>query len=223
MNKMKNLSVLFTMLFCMLCGVQAQTIKVNDKFFDGSTLYTVYEVRMDKYVRMTDPYGGELALEKTAGKPGMYTLQPTAQADEPPFGARFGWKVQYIRQDGMNFLAIRKPSGDVMWTMVLTPNNLDECLELQNLMKQDMPSEITSNTLLNRPYLADIPNKKELRLMRNEILARHGYRFKSKDLQEWFGQQYWYHPGNNNDAIKLSLIEQVNVQLIKSEEDSRVE
>jgi hypothetical protein len=54
--------------------------------------------------------------------------------------------------------------------------------------------------------------------MRNEILARHGWKFQSKDLQEYFGRQSWYKPGNDNNAIKLHVIEQLNIQLIKSEE-----
>lgn len=35
---------------CALCGMQAQTIKKGDKFFDGMSLYTVQEVRMGKIV-----------------------------------------------------------------------------------------------------------------------------------------------------------------------------
>ncbi len=217
---MKNLFSIITMMLFAVC-VHAQTIRKGDKFFDGATLYTVQDVRMNKYVYMTGSDDSELSLEKVDGKAGMYTLQPSRQADDAPFGAQFGWRVQYIRQDGMNFLALRKPSGDAMWIFVLTPDDIDDCIEQQRLMKQELPSEITSNTLLNRHYLAEIPNKKELRLMRNEILARHGYRFKSRDLQEWFGQQFWYKPGNNNNAIKLNIIEQTNVQIIKSEEDAR--
>ena len=219
---MKNLFSIISVLLFTLCA-QSQTIRKGDRFFDGATLYFVQDVRMGKYVYMTSEDDKELTLERVDNKLGMYTLQPSRQAEEAPFGAKFGWTVQYVHKEGMKFLAVRKPSGDAMWVLVLTPNSLEECLELQNLMKQEMPSEITSSALLNRYYLSEIPNKKELRLMRNEILARHGYRFKSKDLQEWFGQQYWYKPGNNNNAIKLSIIEQTNVQLIKSEEESRTE
>ena len=34
----------------------------------------------------------------------------------------------------------------------------------------------------------------ELRLLRNEIPARHGYIFKSQDLKEYFSKQQWYAP-----------------------------
>jgi hypothetical protein len=61
-------------------------------------------------------------------------------------------------------------------------------------------------------------DKAMLRLMRNSILAHHGYVFQSKDLQDYFGNEAWYHPGTNNDDIKLSLIERLNIDIIKNRE-----
>ena len=37
-------------------------------------------------------------------------------------------------------------------------------------------------------------SKDELRIARNEIYARHGREFTSKDLQEYFGAKSWYNP-----------------------------
>ena len=54
-------------------------------------------------------------------------------------------------------------------------------------------------------------------------MAYHGYRFQSKDLQEYFGGISWYKPGNDNSAFKLGIIEQINIQLIKSEVTERTE
>ena len=62
--------------------------------------------------------------------------------------------------------------------------------------------------------------KSTLRLMRNAIMARNGYRFQSKDLQEYFGKEPWYKPAASNDKIKLSFIELLNVELIKAEEEN---
>ena len=59
-------------------------------------------------------------------------------------------------------------------------------------------------------------DKQGLRLMRNDIMARHGYTFQSADLREHFAQQPWYRPAANNDAIRLSFIEELNVELIQS-------
>ncbi len=212
-------TILFSILMwaCALCGMQAQTIKKGDKFFDGISLYTVQEVRMGKIVYMTSNDGDELTLEKVDGKVGEYTLQPSRQADEPPFGSKWGGRVQYIHHEERNLLAFRKPSnGDVMWTMDLTRNSYDDCIMMQQMMQQEEP-ENAGTLVLNRPYLDGI-SKADLRLMRNRILANHGYRFTSKDLQEHFGKYLWYKPVNDNSTIKLDIIEQVNIELIKSAE-----
>ena len=54
-----------------------------------------------------------------------------------------------------------------------------------------------------------------IRIMRNEIYARHGYVFNSADLKDYFGKQPWYKPLNNNAAVKLSAIETLNVEILK--------
>ncbi|MBR3619412.1 MAG: YARHG domain-containing protein [Bacteroidaceae bacterium] len=217
---MRTILLTIILCACTLCGMQAQTIQKGNKFFDGQTLYTVQEVRMGKIVYMTGNDGEELTLEKVDGKVGEYTLQPSRQADEPPFGSKWGCRVQYIRHDERNILAFRKPNnGDVMWTMDLTRESYDYCMMLQQMMVQEEP-ENAGTLVLNRPYLHDI-SKEDLRLMRNRILANYGYRFQSKDLQEHFGRYAWYKPVKDNSTIKLDIIEQINIELIKSEEAER--
>ena len=175
---------------------------------------------MGKYFYMTTSHGNELTLEMV--KKGEYKIIPSRQADDCPFGAEFGWKVQHINQDGVNFLAIRKPNGDAMWTIELTTVNEKECEERQQMMGQEEPWNAVNGILLNRAYLQScVATKSELRLLRNKILAYHGYRFQSKDLQEYFGNVGWYKPVSDNNTIKLSIVEQTNIQLIKSEEAAR--
>ena len=108
--------------------------------------------------------------------------------------------------------------------MKLTKHSEHVCEEMQQMMTQEEPWNAVNSILLNRAYLRDmVSSKQELRLLRNKILAYHGYRFQSKDLQEYFGKIGWYKPGNDNNAIKLDIIEQTNIQLIKSEEAERTE
>jgi hypothetical protein len=215
---MKKLMTIVLMACCSILSTQAQTIKKGDKFWDGNSLYTVQEVRMGTIVYMTTSQDNELTLEKVGNKPGEYKIIPSRQADECPIRlAEWNWRVQYIRKDGMNFLAVRKPNGDAMWTMVLTPDNEKNCEGQQETLVKANWENVINNTLLNTPYLMNFP-RKQLRLMRNAILARHGYTFKSKDLRDYFSKKSWYKPGTNNAAIKLNVIEQTNVELIKSEE-----
>lgn len=54
-----------------------------------------------------------------------------------------------------------------------------------------------------------------LRLLRNEIFARKGYRFKSADLNSYFSGFDWYKPTCNRDEIRLSKSERDNVNLMQ--------
>ncbi len=216
------ISVILTAMFAL--AAHAQTPATGDRFFDGRVLYTVQQVRNGAFIYMTgeDVVGNyyEMTLHKVHGKKGEFTLEPSAQADEPPIPhAEFGWRVQYVRNDGMNFLAVRNPkSGEAMHIMVLTPDNLADCMGQEQYMEvEEDPLQLVCNALLNTTYLQRIP-RPQLRLMRNAILAHHGYRFESKELQGFFNAQEWYTPAKSNKGIKLSIIEQTNMELIKSEE-----
>ncbi|GHS94383.1 hypothetical protein FACS1894207_2490 [Bacteroidia bacterium] len=61
-------------------------------------------------------------------------------------------------------------------------------------------------------------SKWDLRILRNEIYARHGYIFKSKDLREYFSAQDWYQPQYNDVSHLLNKIEKQNVEFIKRHE-----
>lgn len=63
----------------------------------------------------------------------------------------------------------------------------------------------------------DVENLKaeELRIMRNEIYARHGYGFKLADMREHFDKIDWYMPVAVDITNKLSKIETKNAELIK--------
>lgn len=79
--------------------------------------------------------------------------------------------------------------------------------------------DYASTTLLNDKQFREL-KKSTLRIMRNYILARHGYAFTSPDLQQYFASQPWYKPRATNDGIddELSLIERLNILLIQAEE-----
>lgn len=72
----------------------------------------------------------------------------------------------------------------------------------------------TSLKYLKEVDLADY-SKKELRLMRNEIFAFHGYKFNSKDLKEYFSNKNWYKPSDKNVNERLNKFERANIKLIQ--------
>ena len=61
-------------------------------------------------------------------------------------------------------------------------------------------------------------SKRDLKIMRNEIFARHGFIFKTNDMMEYFNRQSWYRPLNNDVTNYLSKLEAANVNFIKSYE-----
>lgn len=56
----------------------------------------------------------------------------------------------------------------------------------------------------------------ELRIARNEIFARHGFRFSDPSLRAHFGRFDWYRP--TADTVSLSATEKANIALLKSAE-----
>lgn len=79
-----------------------------------------------------------------------------------------------------------------------------------------------STTLLTRGYLEPYPTD-VLRLMRNEIYARHGHGFKDKQLTEFYSKEgLWYGTALlQQNSTELSEIEKLNVQLIIAIEKER--
>ena len=62
----------------------------------------------------------------------------------------------------------------------------------------------------------------DLRIARNEIVARHGRRFSDQRLQEYFDAQSWYDgtiaPDEFNKTVRLNDIEQQNMEFIQKHE-----
>ena len=214
---MRKILFVIVLCLCALCAVQAQDIPNGSKWWSGTDLYTA-TVRVGGVVYFQGSDDKELTIEQVSDKTGTYKIIPSRQAeDKPPLRGEFGWRVQHIRQEGMNFLVVCRPNGDASEILVLTPDNLKDCRGQEEWAEKQPVSDIITGRLLNTTYLSRF-SKDELRLMRNEILARHGWKFQSKDLQEHFGKQSWYRPVADNKTIKLNIIEQTNVQMIKSEE-----
>ena len=59
----------------------------------------------------------------------------------------------------------------------------------------------------------------QLKIMRNEIFARHGYIFKTRDMKEHFGRQNWYSPTRSDVSSLLLPIERQNIDFIKAAEE----
>ena len=111
---------------------------------------------------------------------------------------------------------------------------------LANNVANDYPNTLNSSSSSSASVSSDVPgrypegstryltaydlvgkSKWELKVMRNEIYARHHYIFKSADLQEHFAKEPWYYGyiSDAKEAARLfSYMETKNVELIKEYE-----
>lgn len=62
-----------------------------------------------------------------------------------------------------------------------------------------------------------------LRIMRNEIYARHGFIFQNTEMYNYFSSQSWYSARYNDISGMLSSIEKTNIVFIKKYEHDAVE
>jgi hypothetical protein len=90
---------------------------------------------------------------------------------------------------------------------------------------EDIKVEIDNSYIGMGPFInmfyGDTLYKKtlpELRLMRNEIYARHGKTFKSKDLRDYFSKQSWYEPYRYYTPDMLSPVEKHAIEEIQKME-----
>lgn len=62
-------------------------------------------------------------------------------------------------------------------------------------------------------------SRDQIRIARNEIFARRGYRFRDQQLLDYFRRFPWYEP--RATEVQLNLVEQANVRLLQSLEQRR--
>lgn len=63
-------------------------------------------------------------------------------------------------------------------------------------------------------------SRRDLRILRNTVYARHGRQFKSQLLQAYFDNMVWYERDPKFTEKRLTKIDVTNIRLIKSVEDT---
>ncbi len=78
-----------------------------------------------------------------------------------------------------------------------------------------------SKKLLSEEELTDL-SPSELSIMRNEIFARYGYKFKNGgQMQSYFKRQPWYQEQRTNVNSYLTAIEKYNISVIRKIENQK--
>jgi hypothetical protein len=88
--------------------------------------------------------------------------------------------------------------------------------EHSNLSTSEYILPDSDKKVLSEENITDL-SKEQLRLARNEIYARHGYVFKSADLQKYFSKKSWYQTDTSYNG-SLSEVEKENVKLLEARE-----
>lgn len=125
--------------------------------------------------------------------------------------------------DGLDIYkgVIHVEGNDLEW---ITPGDL-----LCQLHKTNLDNPVpgrwpeASTSLLTRGYLSPYPTE-VLRLIRNEIYARHGYRFSDNELTQFYHSGgLWYGTAllKAQNPLVLTEIEKLNVELIATIEKER--
>lgn len=160
-----------------------------------------YEIRSEGITYSLSYYDGEIVLTGDAAYSGTY--------------------IQ-VSNSGANMT-----SADI-WLNISTDSAVDEVGE-QKASAPQIPISVMDNQEYILPnsdsveiaeeQLSDL-GKEQLRIARNEIFARHGRRFDSTELQQYFEAKSWYVPRYTAEEFEkiqydvLSDIERRNIKLI---------
>ena len=101
-------------------------------------------------------------------------------------------------------------------TAKVNADNISTPSQSSYIASVDTPGRFpqASERLLSEADLSGL-SKYDLKIMRNEIFARHGYIFQTNDMKNYFQNQSWYSPRYSNVNTQLTNIEQKNITLIQ--------
>lgn len=94
--------------------------------------------------------------------------------------------------------------------------NVNTILAREAKMRESLSTELLNEDALGGLFTED------LRILRNEIFARHGRIFKDAELQKYFESQPWYQPNPDFKDDQLGEIEYKNLSAIKEAEDAAI-
>lgn len=94
-------------------------------------------------------------------------------------------------------------------------NGRMEIEQIQETTSKDLFSKDVSTYHFSENDLRSL-SAKDLTYLRNSIYARHGYVFKSQELNNYFKQFEWYHPDPNVTEAALNSVEKANAEFIRN-------
>ncbi len=123
-------------------------------------------------------------------------------------------RQQPTPEDAVEIVLLARALGENAWSYGLSGVKLTQEMALTAL---DDPSQL--DRLLTVDQLTDL-SRRDLRLLRNTVYARHGRPFTSELLTMYFDNKSWYSLNPAYTDALLTDIDKRNIQMIRSVEDS---
>ena len=124
--------------------------------------------------------------------------------DAPGIREYFAWRDWYKPAKDQKSIKLNK----------IEQQNVDLLAAYESKVREKLATEPLQEGQLGDMFAED------LRVLRNEVYARHGRVFKDADLQKYFEAQPWYKANPDFKDDQLNEIEAANLAKIKAAEDS---
>lgn len=137
-----------------------------------------------------------------------------------------GTKNQIIYKLKTNEKFLVSPDVSKWWKVIILETNEKGYIysDRVSIIRENLKGNYTeaSNYYLKENDLINL-SKKELQVMRYEIIARYGYAFKKGGkIRNYFDGFQWYNPISRNVDSKLTQLEKYNFNLIKNIEKGNI-
>jgi len=124
--------------------------------------------------------------------------------DKPGIRDYFNWRDWYKPARDQKAIKLNK----------IEQQNVDLLARYENRLREKLATEPLQDGTLGDMFAED------LKVLRNEVYARHGRIFKDQALQKYFAAQPWYKPNPDFKDDQLNEIEAGNLAKIKEAEES---
>jgi len=206
--------------------------ELTDADLEGRTLRDLSLMRNTIYARAGHPFRKAWLRDYFTQQPWYQALDrdddsritPTDRANAKRIAAREAGFPRQAMVDAQAALAAktgRTPAEDVELRLLAVQLGKSAAGPAGQAPATGNPLEEPDllDRLLTVEQLADL-SRRDLRILRNTVYARHGRQFKSALLQDWFDNKAWYTPDPDFQESDLTAIDRKNVRLIRSVEDS---
>jgi YARHG domain-containing protein len=116
----------------------------------------------------------------------------------------FNWRDWYSPAKNQKAIKLNK----------IEQRNVELLATYESKLREKLATELLSENTLDNMFAED------LRVLRNEVYARHGRVFKDKNLQAYFEAQGWYKPNPDFKDEQLNEIEAANLKRIVEMEET---